>query len=174
MRLLDGFCGVLAFVSGLVLLGLIGLTFVDVVLRYVFSAPILGSKDLLEAGMVLVFSLAVPFTWRTGGHIVVDLIPDFGFRPLNAMRDLGVRFVGVGVFGVLSWRAWLRSEDAVLFNEATNMIEIPFEPLFQVLAAAAAFQAIVIGVETVRIARGLPVDCKLTWTETDRHGPRSG
>ena len=52
---------------------LIGLTFVDVILRYLFAAPILGATDVLQMGMVVVISLAFPFTWRTGGHIVVDL-----------------------------------------------------------------------------------------------------
>ena len=62
MKLLDGLCAGLAVVSGLILLALIGLTFVDVVLRYIFSAPFLGATDLLQMGMVLVISLAFPFT----------------------------------------------------------------------------------------------------------------
>ena len=78
MKTLDHVSGGLAVLAGLVLVGLIGLTFADVVLRYVFAAPILGTKDLLEMGMVTVVALAFPFTWRIGGHIVVDLIPEYG------------------------------------------------------------------------------------------------
>ncbi len=167
MRTLDVLSAALAVVSGLILLALIGLTFVDVILRYVFSAPILGAKDLLEMGMVVVISLAFPFTWRIGGHIVVDLIPDYGAKALTAARDLLVRLIGAAIFALLAWRAWIRAGDSVLFNEATNMIELPFQPFFWVLAIAAGFQAVVLAVESARLVAGLPLDHALTWAKAD-------
>ena len=172
MRVLDGLCVSLAILSGLVLVALIGLTFLDVILRYLFAAPILGATDVLQMGMVVVISLAFPFTWRTGGHIVVDLIPDWGLVALTRLRDLAVRTIAAAIFVILSWRAWVRAEDAEVFREATNLIEIPFQPLFWVLAAASAFQAIVLVVEAVRISTGLPLDFTVqggvTGTNTSR------
>lgn len=163
MKPLDGFCAALAVLSGLILLCLIGLTFVDVILRYVFSAPILGGKDLLQMGMVLVFAFALPFTWRMGGHIVVDLIPDYRIKALTVARDLVVRLIGLFVFGVLAWQAWVRAEDAAVFNEATNMIELPFQPFFQALALATAIQFLVLGVEAVRLLTGKSVALAIDW-----------
>ena len=157
MKPLDGLCAALAVLSGAVLLGLIGLTFVDVVMRYIFSAPILGAKDLLQMGMVLVFALALPFTWRMGGHIVVDLVPDYPIPGLTRARDVAVRLIGLLIFAVLSWQAWLRADDAALFNEATNMIEVPFRPFFQVLGACAAIQTLVLVVECAVLATGRPL-----------------
>ena len=87
MRVLDTLCMLLAVVSGSILLVLIGLTFTDVVLRYVFAAPILGAGDVLQIGMVLVIALAIPFTWRAGGHIVMDLVPDYGLELLTRLRS---------------------------------------------------------------------------------------
>ena len=158
MRFIDTLCVGLAVISGLVLIGLIGLTFFDVILRYIFSAPIFGARDVLEMGMVVVISLGFPFTWRIGGHIVVDLLPDYGIRALTTMRDLIVRLIGIGIFGLLSWRAWLRADDAELFNEKTNMIELPFQTFFWILAAAALFQMIVLVVECLRLATDKPID----------------
>ena len=60
MRSVDTLCMGLAVFSGLILASIIGLTFTDVILRYIFSAPIFGARDLLEMGMVLVLSLAFP------------------------------------------------------------------------------------------------------------------
>ena len=169
MKALDHVSGGLAVVSGFVLVALIGLTFADVVLRYVFAAPILGSKDLLEMGMVTVVALAFPFTWRIGGHIVVDLIPEYGLAGLNRSRDVAVRAIGFAIFALLAWRAWLRADDAALFNEATNMIELPFQPFFWVLAAAAAFQALVLAAEIGLAATGRPLGFRAAWAvaETD-------
>ena len=173
MRFLDRLCAGLAVVSGLILLALIGLTFVDVVLRYIFSAPFLGAKDLLQMGMVLVISLAFPFTWRMGGHIVVDLFPDYGIEALTRTRDSVVRLIGIVIFALLAWRAWVRAEDAPLFNEATNMIEVPFQPFFWVLSAAAAFQAVVLCVEVLRVAAGLPISLAVNWADTHEDAPAS-
>lgn len=154
MRFIDNLCIVLAFASGLILLAIIGLTFCDVILRYLFSAPIFGARDVLEMGMVVVISLSFPFSWRIGGHIVVDLLPDYDNRALTILRDLVVRLVGIFLFVVLAWQSWIRADDAVLFNEATNMIEIPFSPFFIVLAVGSAFQVIVLSVECVRLLAG--------------------
>ena len=174
MRVLDTLCMLLAVVSGSILLVLIGLTFTDVVLRYVFAAPILGAGDMLQIGMVLVIALAIPFTWRAGGHIVMDLIPDYGLELLTRVRDLTVRLIGIVIFALLAWQAWERSADAALFNEATNMVEIPFEPFFQVLAIAAAFKVLVLGIETLRILAGRSIDFTLPAAGTQETGPAAG
>ena len=154
MRFIDNLCVVLAFVSGLILIAIIGLTFCDVILRYLFSAPIFGARDVLEMGMVVVISLSFPFSWRIGGHIVVDLLPDYDNPALTILRDVVVRLIGIFLFVVLAWQSWIRADDAVLFNEATNMIEIPFSPFFIVLAVGSAFQVIVLGVECARLLAG--------------------
>lgn len=164
MRILDTLCVGLAVLAGLILVALIGLTFVDVVMRYIFSSPIFGARDLLETGMVIVISLAFPLTWRAGGHIVVDLIPDYGMRALTVVRDLVVRAIGIFIFGVLAWRCWLRADDAALFNEATNMIEVPFQPFFWILSAAALFQTLVLVIECIWLiaSRSIAPDASLT------------
>jgi TRAP-type C4-dicarboxylate transport system permease small subunit len=167
MRLIDSLCVGLAVFSGLILFGIIGLTFVDVVLRYIFTSPIFGARDLLETGMVLVISLAFPFTWRIGGHIVVDLVPDYGIAAFTITRDLFVRLAGIFIFALLAWRSLIRSDDAVLFNEATNMIEIPFSPFFMVLATASAFQVVVLTIEFVRLLAGIPVTHNIEMAEPE-------
>ncbi|MGB0631252.1 MAG: TRAP transporter small permease [Alphaproteobacteria bacterium] len=171
MRILDTFCVWLAVFSGLILLGIVSLTFVDVVLRYVFSAPIFGARDVLEMGMVVVISLAFPFTWRMGGHIVVDLIPDYSIAALTIARDLIVRAIGIAMFGLLAWRCWIRADDAVLFNEATNMIELPFSPFFIFLAGASALQTFVLIVESVFLIMRAPIENTITWAKPLEDAP---
>lgn len=173
MRFIDTLCAALAVFSGLILVALIGLTFCDVVLRYIFSAPIFGARDLLEMGMVVVISLAFPFTWRVGGHIVVDLIPDYGLKALTATRDILVRLIGIFIFGLLAWRAWVRSDDAVLFNEATNMMELPFSLFFIVLSAGAALQVLVLCIETIRLLAGASLAHTVAWATMREDAPPS-
>ena len=173
MRYLDTFCAWLAVFSGLILIALIGLTFFDVILRYIFSAPIFGARDLLEMGMVVMISLAFPFTWRAGGHIVVDLIPDYGLIVLTIARDLVVRLIGVVIFTLLAWRAWIRSDDAVLFTEATNMIGLPFSPFFIILAAGSALQVVVLCTEIFHLLSGASIVNSVKWTDMQEDAPSS-
>jgi TRAP-type C4-dicarboxylate transport system permease small subunit len=173
MRHIDTVCAWLAVFSGLILVALISLTFFDVILRYIFSAPIFGARDLLEMGMVVVISLAFPFTWRAGGHIVVDLIPDYGIKFLTIARDLVVRLIGVVIFTLLAWRAWIRSDDAVLFTEATNMIGLPFSPFFIILAAGSALQVVVLSVEIFHLLSGTSLVNSTRWTDVQEDAPSS-
>ena len=155
MRSVDTLCMGLAVFSGLILASIIGLTFTDVILRYIF------------------LSLAFPFTWRAGGHIVVDLLPDYRIATLTVLRDLIVRLFGIGLFGLLAWQCWIRADDAVLFNEATNMIEIPFSPFFIVIAAASAWQVVVLCVECVRLVAGASLSLTVTWADAQEDTPSS-
>ena len=173
MRHIDTVCACLAVFSGFILLALISLTFFDVILRYIFSAPIFGARDLLEMGMVVVISLAFPFTWRAGGHIVVDLIPDYGIKFLTIARDLVVRLIGVVIFTLLAWRACIRSDDAVLFTEATNMIGLPFSPFFIILAAGSALNVVVLSVEIYHLLSGVTLVSATRWTDMQEDAPSS-
>jgi TRAP-type C4-dicarboxylate transport system permease small subunit len=148
----------LAIAAGLVLSFLVGLTFTDVVLRYVFSAPLLGAKDILQMGMVVVVFLAAPYTWRIGGHIVVDLLPDYNTEVATLARDIIVRLFALLVFGLLTWQAWERAEESVFFGEATNMIEIPYRPFFYFLMLGAAVQSVILALETVGLARNRAIN----------------
>ena len=65
-----------------------------------------------------------------------------------------VRLIGIVIFGLLAWRCWLRADDAALFNEATNMVEVPFQPFFWILSAASLFQTIILIVECARLIGG--------------------
>ena len=49
-------------------------TFCDVILRYLFSAPIFGARNVLN-GNGRCYLAFFPFSWRIGGHIVLTSCP---------------------------------------------------------------------------------------------------
>ena len=148
-KLIDQLTSLMAIVGGLVLVGLVALTFYDVILRYLFSAPLRGRQDIVEMGMVLTLMLAAPYTWRVSGHISVDLYENIPSRPLEVLRKLIVRLLVAAVFGLIAWRAVEAGEDAALFNEATNMILIPHLPFVRLIMAVAALHAVILIYEAV-------------------------
>ena len=104
---------------------------------------------------------------------MVDLIPDYGVKILTITRDFLVRLVGVVIFALLTWRAWVRSGDAILFTEATNMIGLPFSLFFIILAAGSALQVIVLCMEIFYLLSGAPLVSVVRWTEMQEDAPSS-
>ena len=85
-KLIDQLTSLMAIVGGLVLVGLVALTFYDVILRYLFSAPLRGRQDIVEMGMVLTLMLAAPYTWRVSGHIIPTAFNIDRYGPIFAFR----------------------------------------------------------------------------------------
>ena len=157
-RIVGGGVRLLAFLGGVALLGLMGLTVVAVVMRYVFAAPILGAQDISEMGLVLVAFLGLAYSGWTGAHIAVALIGTV-VRPA-ALRgiDAVMRTLGAALLAVVAWQALRQGLDALDYGEATNLIEIPHFPFFLVVAFGAAVYALVLVIQAVRAVRGASVE----------------
>lgn len=137
----------MALVAGLVLAGLVVLTFTDVIMRYFLSAPLRGRQDIVEMGMVLSVLLASLYTWRIGGHISVDLYETMITPTVERIRALLINLMVAGVFLLIAWRTWFGAEDAALFNEATNMIAISHRPFMLLIMIVSLLHAVVIVAE---------------------------
>ena len=158
IHVLDRISLVLALASGVVLIGLVCLTFFDVTLRYLVSSPITGAQDLIAMGMVIVFFFALPLTSRVNGHIVVDLLPEFSNDYFNLLRDAFVKLLTLSIFGFLAWEGAIRAEESAIMGEATNMIEIPYQPFFYVLVVGCLVNAIILVFEIVLLFVGERID----------------
>ena len=147
----------LALLAGVVLFLLVCLISTDVIFRYLFTAPILGVEDTLQMGMVVVIFGCAPFVWRRAEHIVVDLLPEFRRSGARVARDLSVRGLVSAVMGLLAWQAWVSAGDAAFFGNATNMIEIPYQPFYWMIAVSACLHVVVVLTEAYLICMGQPV-----------------
>lgn len=153
LRLLDKITSALASIASVVLVALTIMIFFDALARG-FGFPLEGSRDLTALGLALITLCGIPYAGRTDGHIVVDLLPEFPSALLNRFREVFVRLVAIAIFGLLTWQAWIRAEDAADFGEASNILEIPFQPFFYVMMVAAGIYTLILMVEGILIALG--------------------
>ena len=58
---------------------------------------------------------------------------------------------------ILAWQAWISAEEAKFFGNATNMIEIPYQPFYWMITVSTAFHAIVVVIETFWICIGAEI-----------------
>jgi len=97
---------------------------------------------------------AAPYVWRHADHIVVDLLPEYRLAWLRIARELSIRLLIIGLMVLLAWQAWISAEEAKFFGNATNMIEIPYQPFYWMITVSTAFHAIVAVIETFWICIG--------------------
>lgn len=124
------------------LVGMTLLTAIDVVLRYVFSAPLPSSAEMIQLMLSLTVFLGLILVSRDGSHIVVSL-----FEP--ALNRLSPRLY-TGVYAVTSfagtafllWVMVLAARDSYLFEDTTEAMEIPFVWILAVLAVCVGFALI--------------------------------
>jgi TRAP-type C4-dicarboxylate transport system permease small subunit len=76
-RLVDSASLFLANVGAIILLGLVVLTCVDVIGRYMFNSPLVGAVELVRICMAGIIFFSFPLMFLRNDHIIVDLIPFF-------------------------------------------------------------------------------------------------
>lgn len=134
-----------ACVAGFVLILLMLLTTADVAGRYFFNSPIGGVFDLTHFAVSIITYLGLAYCGWRGMHVVIELLydklPPAARRVLNRVINLA----GCTLFGLISWRTAVQSIDVREMGEASQMMEIPFFPLYYLVAFGSGLFAWVMG-----------------------------
>ena len=145
-RALDRSLGVLA---GLLLLGLMLVTCVDVVGRYLLGTPLQGAFELTEVLLAGLVFAALPLTTRAGEHVEVDLFA--GAMPAPVFRALGrlSALVAAVALGVVAWK--LADQAARLFADGTvtSSLRVPLGLVAAFACLATGLSAVIAAVHTV-------------------------
>lgn len=145
VRATDVVTSAAAAVAGLVLVLLMLLTTADVAGRYFFNSPINGVFDLTHFAVTIMTYLGLAYCGFRGAHVVIELLYDM--LPPRARRGLSrvTNLAGCVLFGVISWRTVVQAIDIREMGEASQMMEIPFFPLYWLVAFGAGLFAWVMG-----------------------------
>jgi tripartite ATP-independent transporter DctM subunit len=110
---------------------MICMTFVDVLLRYVFNSPLMGIKEYTEVLLVLMFAFAVCYTYNKGGHIRVDLITSRMSGKLACAWDFVTVVMTLGLSILVAWQCVLQSQFFVsahkIHGTVVHISTIPFQ-----------------------------------------------
>ncbi len=145
-RGLTGPARVLAVVACLVLFTMMVLTFVDVVGRYVFLAPVPAAYEIVSLMMPAIIFCALPLTMLREGHVTVDLLDAFIPDGAARLQGLVVNLISTGALGLLTWRLGVKAYDDHRFGSMTDELFIPVWPFgaaMTVLCAVATLAALV-------------------------------
>ena len=117
IRALENALAILAGFSALVMMGV---TFVDVLMRYAFNAPLRWAFDLVTLYLLpAAFFFGFSFALRRGEHVAVD------YFARRIPEHIDRRLVGLGLiasavlFGAIAWLGAMEAWNAWLKQEAT-------------------------------------------------------
>jgi TRAP-type C4-dicarboxylate transport system permease small subunit len=115
----------LELISALLVTGLVLVTVVDVVGRYLFNAPLAGAFEITQLLLGALVFAALPLTTAKGAHIEVDLL--LPLLPGGVSHGLA-RFAGVVtafVFVFFAWRLALLTKDHLAAGTRTSGLGLP-------------------------------------------------
>jgi TRAP-type C4-dicarboxylate transport system permease small subunit len=104
------------FLGVAVLFLMVCLTFIDVIMRYIFNSPIKGVLEITEVMMVMAIFLAIAHTQNEKGHVSIDLV----IARLKSKPKLILEFIngllGLGLFIIMIWQSVMRTMLAINKN----------------------------------------------------------
>ena len=118
----------------IILFAMAALTFVDVVGRYIFSAPIPGTFETVGLLMGLVTFSALPLVTRAENHITVDLFDGFIKGKFRKIQQLLILIGCTIVLGFFAERLIATAIDEYGANYVTEYFGISRAPLLIFLA----------------------------------------
>lgn len=110
--------------AGAMVVLMMGVTVIDVLLRP-FALAIPGAYEIVTLGMRLIVPLALPYTFLTGGHVVVEVVAEALPQALQKSLVLFGWCASLAVMGLLAWRALERAQEVAEYGEVTSDLAIP-------------------------------------------------
>lgn len=105
-----------------IFVAMVGLTFVNVILRYIFNRPLDATVELTELMMVIVVFLGLGYSQLTKTHVIMDIVIDrLRPRPKLVMEGFA-NLLSMVLFGVIIWQTALY---AIHTSNITPVLSIP-------------------------------------------------
>jgi TRAP-type C4-dicarboxylate transport system permease small subunit len=137
----------LASLTAIVLAGIMLVTVIDVIGRYMINRPLPGSSEITELAMALLIYTALPLASRSRAHITVDLFDALVPSAVRPVRDIIIQVVSAAVLALIAWRLWTYADQLRGSGDVTEYLKLaqaPFAYAMSVLAGLAAIAALAI------------------------------
>jgi len=135
---LDRLVGRLDRTLGLILAALMFammmLTFVDVVGRQIFNAPILGSNEMTRIAMGLLVYIGLPLVCLRREHITISLLSGLLRGPLIRIQHVILNLLFSGVAFIWARQVWIQGEAIERSNSVLMFLQVSTAPYIYVMS----------------------------------------
>jgi TRAP-type C4-dicarboxylate transport system permease small subunit len=129
---------VLGIAASCLLIGMMSLTFFDVVARYLLNRPIRGGFEITELLLLVLIFAGLPLVSHADEHVTMDfidrLLPE---RLLRAwVRVMHALIAALMAF--LTWQVWIKAGKINGYGDTTDVLRIVVGPFVYFMAAMMA------------------------------------
>jgi TRAP-type C4-dicarboxylate transport system permease small subunit len=114
------------------------LTCSDVILRYLFNKPIMGSFELTEFIMAIIVSFSLANCALQKGHVRVDLVVFMLPKRVQGIMNSIANVAFLGLFVLITWRIVPRAMQMIEVNQVGLITRIPVAPFVLLVALGTA------------------------------------
>jgi TRAP-type C4-dicarboxylate transport system permease small subunit len=125
----------LGIAASAILFCMMTLTFVDVVLRYVFNRPLRGAFEVTELMLLVLIFAGLPLVTHADEHVTMDLIDRWlAPRLRDALTRVTEAISAALMFG-LTWFMWLKAQRIAGYGDTTDVLRIAVGPFVYFMVA---------------------------------------
>jgi TRAP-type C4-dicarboxylate transport system permease small subunit len=133
----------LGVAASAILMGMMLLTVVDVVARYVFSRPLRGAFEVTELMLLVLIFAGLPLVSFTDEHAVMDFIDRvLGAGALRGLQRL-VQAVSAAFMFLLAWLVWLKADRVWAYRDSTDVLRIVYGPFVYFMAVTLGLAGVI-------------------------------
>ena len=126
--------GLLGAAASTILLVMMLLTFVDVVLRYLFNRPMAGAFEMTELLLLVLIFAGLPLVTYSDEHALMDFIDRLLGPRGTRWLERAVQVLCAAVMFLLAWLVWLKADRIWAYRDATDVLRIVYGPFVYFMA----------------------------------------
>ena len=125
---------ILGVAASVILLGMMLLTFVDVVARYGLNRPVRGAFEVTELMLLVLIFAGLPLVSFGDEHALMDFIDRLLGRRAQRGLERAVHVVCAGAMFLLAWLVWVKADRIWAYRDATDVLRIAYGPFVYFMA----------------------------------------
>ena len=133
-RWCDRLAGVVASICVLGMLALAGITMLDVLMRWLFNAPLPGLNEIVEMGFAVAIAATIPAGMTRGVNLKIDLVS----RWVGGRLEAGFNALGATVllafYALVAWQITRYADTLTLQGRTTIILGWPKAPFIYAVA----------------------------------------
>jgi TRAP-type C4-dicarboxylate transport system permease small subunit len=139
----------LDIIAAIAIFVMMGLTCVDVFLRYFFRKPIPGTYEMVSFLGAVAVSFAMAYTLAERGHVAVSLVVQLFSKRLQGIIESIISVFGIILFALIAWQSILYGIDCQRAGEVSLTLQLPFYPFIYGVAFGAGVVCLILLVDLI-------------------------
>ena len=144
VRVINAVSLLFAKVGLVILVAMMILTVAEVLLRYVFNRPILGSTEVIKFMMVTLAFLVLVWCTMRRGHVKVEVVARHFPLKVQAICDTIFSLFSIALYSSMAWHSLIEARDVLRRGKASDILDVPEYPFYLIVAIASGVMSLLL------------------------------